>query len=98
MRRHVRIEYTLRPEVDVDAYKTAVAQFVRDIHTHAASSAYAVYQHEKDARRFTHLGAFDPEIVPTMQKQAWFETFTAQLRQSAVNGPDVQSVAPVAST
>ena len=98
MRRHVRIEYTLRPEVDIDAYKSAVGQFVRDIHSHHASHAYAVYQHETDARRFTHVGAFDAEIVPAMQKEAWFETFTARLRQSAVNGPDVQMVAPVAST
>jgi hypothetical protein len=95
MRRHVRIEYTLKPEVDVETYKTEAAAFASAIRAHHDGNAYTVYQHEKDPRRFTHLGSFEPQVVPAMQKEPWFESFTAHLRDSATNGPDVQMVSPL---
>ncbi len=95
MRRHVRIEYTLKPEVDLETYKTEAAAFASAIRAHHSTSAYTVYQHEKDPRRFTHVGSFEPDVSSTMQKEAWFGTYTARLRTLAQDGPDVQMVAPL---
>ena len=98
MRRHVRIEYTLKPEIDLATYKSEVGAFVSGMHADHASHTYAVYQHEKNERRFTHVGSFDAERVAAMQKQAFFEKFSAYLREAAIGGPDVQMVGPVATT
>ena len=98
MRRHVRIEYTLKPEIEIDAYKAEVGQFVAGIRADHAGHVYTVYQHEENARRFTHLGSFDADLVPAMQKQPFFQKFTAYLREAAIGGPDVQRVGPVVST
>jgi quinol monooxygenase YgiN len=98
MRKHVRIEYTIKPEIDLATYKAEVGKFVDGMHADDASHQYAVYQHEENERRFTHVGSFEAALVPAMQQQPFFQHFTGYLRQAAIGGPDVQRVGPVAST
>lgn len=98
-RKHIRLEYRLRPDVDVDAYLPEVMKFVASMRDHAASHDYTSYRDTKDPRHFVHVGHFDGgDVVEQMQTQDWFKSFTAHLRTLTVAPVEVTTLAQVAST
>jgi len=97
-RKHLRLEYRLRPDVDVEAYLPEVQKFVANMRDHDASHDYTSYRDVKDPRHFVHVGHFDAEVVERMQTQDWFKGFTAHLRTLVVAPPDVTMLAQVATT
>jgi quinol monooxygenase YgiN len=97
-RKHMRLEYRLRPDVDVEAYLPEVKKFVANMHDHDASHDYTSYRDAKDPRHFVHVGHFDADAVERMQTQDWFKGFTAYLRTVVVAPPDVTMLAEVATT
>jgi quinol monooxygenase YgiN len=97
-RKHMRLEYRLRPDVDVEAYLPEVKKFVANMRDHDATHDYTTYRDVKDPHHFVHVGHFDPEAVERMQTQDWFKGFTAHLRTLVVAPPDVTMLAQVATT
>ena len=97
-RKHMRLEYRLRPEVDVDTYLPEVTTFVTNMREHDASHDYTTYRDVKDPKHFVHVGHFDSDVVERMQTQDWFKSFTARLRTLTVNPPDVTMLSQVAAT
>ena len=45
-KQHVRVEYRLRPEVDLDQQKRDIGAFIAGIHAHRATSRYTSFQQE----------------------------------------------------
>jgi quinol monooxygenase YgiN len=97
-RKHFRLEYRLRPDVDVDAYLPDVKKFVANMRDHDASHDYTSYRDAKDPRHFVHVGHFDADAVERMQTEDWFKTFTAHLRTLTVAPPEATMLAQVATT
>lgn len=95
---HVRIEYTLRDDVDVDAVKAEIRAFVRAIGDHDPTARYTSFQDARADRHFVHIGQFDPDRVAELQRQPFFGAFTGFLRERCATGPAVTPLAPVAST
>ena len=97
-RRHVRIEYRIREDVDLDAYLRLATEFVGNIRALRATNHYTVYRSAKEPRHFVHVGHFDADAVPVLQAQPWFQAFTARQRELTVAPPDAVVLAEVAST
>lgn len=97
-KQHVRVEYRLRPEVDLDQQKRDIAAFVAGIHAHRATSRYTSFQDVKDPRHFVHVGMFDADAVPSLTQQEFFMTFTKLLRERCVTPPDATQLSVVATT
>lgn len=97
-RRHVRIEYRLRDDVDLDAFKQRVAEFVAGLRAHRADSVYTSYQATDDPRRFVHVGDFAADAVPSLQAEPFFRRFSAGMRELCAAGPEVIQLVAVAST
>jgi quinol monooxygenase YgiN len=97
--KHMRLEYRIRPDVDVEAvYLPLVTGFVASMRAHHASHDYTAYRDAKDPHHFVHVGHFDASVVPDMQAQAWFTTFTGRLRELTVAPPDVVMLGQIAAT
>ncbi len=96
--RFVRIEYTVRPDVDLDELTGAMAEFVASIRAHNAEHRYTSYQQSADHRSFVHIAELIEEEVPALQAEPFFSRFAAFLRQRCAKGPDVTELARVAST
>ncbi|HWM89015.1 MAG TPA: hypothetical protein VNO33_24355 [Kofleriaceae bacterium] len=94
----VRIEYAVRPDVDLDELTGAIGEFVAGIHAHDPGHRYTSYQLREDSRRFVHIGEFDAETLPGLQAEAFFGRFTAFLRERCAAGPEVTALTRVAST
>lgn len=97
-KQHVRVEYRLRPEVDLEQQKRDVAAFVAAIHAHRATSRYTSFQDLEDPRHFVHVGEFDADAVPSLTKQEFFLAFTQLLRERTVAPPEATRLAMVATT
>jgi hypothetical protein len=97
-RRVVRIEYRVRPDVDLDALKQDITGFVDGIRALRATSVYTSYQDVDDPRHFVHVGEFDTDAVPELQAQEFFKRFSARQKERCVVGPDATKLAMVAST
>jgi quinol monooxygenase YgiN len=97
-RKHLRLEYRIRPDVDVDAYLPEVKKFVANMRDHDASHDYTSYRDLKDPRHFVHIGHFDAAAVERIQTEAWFKNFTAYLRTLTVAAPDATMLSQVATT
>jgi len=98
MTQHLRLEYRLRDDVDPETYLPLVTEFVRNMKAHDASHDYTTYRDTKDPRHFVHVGHFSPDVVPAMQAQAWFKTFTTHMRTLTVAPPDATMLSQVATT
>lgn len=94
----VRIDYTLREGVELASVLAAISAFVAGIRAHHPEHRYTSYQHQKDPRRFTHIGELVEPALPDLQSQAFFTEFSAFLRDRCEAGPDVTWISPVAST
>jgi hypothetical protein len=95
--RSVRIEYTVRPDVDLDELTGAIAEFVAGIRAHNSEHRYTSYQQSEDHRSFVHIAELVEEVVPALQAEPFFSRFTSFLRQRCAKGPDVTELARVAS-
>jgi hypothetical protein len=98
MMKFVRIEYTIRSEVDLDELKRAIGEFVAGIGALHPGNRYTSFQHSKDSRRFIHVGEFVEEALPALQAAPFFTRFTTYLREQCATGPEVISLDQVAST
>jgi len=98
MTRYVRIEYTVRPDVDLEELAGAIGEFVAGIAAHHPEHRYTSYRHADDPRRYVHVGELVADVVPALQREPFFQRFTAYLRERCVTGPDVTPLQPVAST
>ncbi len=94
----VRIEYTIRPEVDLEELKQAIRGFVAGIGSLHPENRYTSFQYEKNPRRFVHVGEIVEEVVPVLQAATFFSRFTTYLREQCAIGPEVMNLSPVAST
>lgn len=97
-KQHVRVEYRLRPEVDLDQQKRDIEAFVAGIHAHRATSRYTSFQDMKDPRHFVHVGHFDVDAVSSLTQQEFFVTFTKLLRERSVTPPEATQLSVVATT
>ena len=95
--RNVRIDYTIREGVDLEAVKREIRAFVAGIQAHDPAHRYTSYQHADAPRRFTHVGALT-ERVADLQAQPFFGAFTAFIKERAEEGPVVTALGEVAST
>jgi len=96
--RFVRIEYTVRPDVDLEELTGAITEFVASIQAHNAENRYTSYQQSENRRSFVHIGELVEEALPALQAEPFFARFTSFLRERCAAGPDVTVLARVAST
>jgi quinol monooxygenase YgiN len=97
-RKHVRIEYRLKPEVDLDELHRELRTFVAAMHADSADHTYTSYQDVADPRHFVHVGDFDPDRIKPMQEQPFFQRWRAYLAPRCTSGPEATMLAPVVST
>src|SRR5258708_3307449 len=90
--KRVCIQYTIRPDVDLDELKHAIAAFVAGIGAHDPKHHYTSFQHTDDPRRFLHIGEFVEEALPSFQTEPFFIRFTTYLRERCAAGPEVSGL------
>jgi len=93
-----RIEYTVRPDVNLDELKGAIGEFVAEISALHPENRYTSFQHLKDPRRFVHVGEIVEDVVPTLQAAPFFKRFRTYLRERCAVGPESLELNQVAST
>jgi quinol monooxygenase YgiN len=98
MTRYIRVDYTVKPEVDLDNLKAGISEFVAGIRNHHPEHRYTSFQHPADPNRFTHIGELVEEAIPDLQKQPFFRHFTEYLPGQCSVGPEVTRLDRVAST
>ena len=98
MTKYIRIDYIVKPSVDLDELKTAIAEFVDGIRSHNPQHRYTSFQHPADLYRFIHIGEVVEEVLPDLQQQSFFQHFTGYLRERCSVGPEVTRLERVAST
>ncbi|HEV7557376.1 MAG TPA: hypothetical protein VGO00_18040 [Kofleriaceae bacterium] len=96
--KHVRIEYRVRPDADLDVVTGMIRDFVAGIANHDASHDYTSYQDVKDPRHFVHVATFQPAALTALQAQPFFQKFGKQLREHTVTDPEATFLTPFAST
>ena len=92
MTKHIRVDYSVRTEVNLGELKTAIGEFVAGIRRHHPEHRYTSFQHPADPFRFIHIGEVVEEVLPDLQKQSFFQHFTCSA------GPEVTRLDRVAST
>ena len=98
MTRYVRIDYTVKPNVDLEELRGEIAKFVAGFRAHHEQHRYTSLQHANDPRRFTHFGELVDEVNDDLPKQPFFLRFTGYLREKCSSGPEVCRLNCVAST
>ena len=98
MTKYIRVDYVVKPDVDLDELKVAIAEFVAGIHSHHPEHRYTSFQYPADPFRFLHIGEVVEEVLPDLQKQSFFHHFTGYLRERCSVGPEVTRLDRVAST
>jgi hypothetical protein len=98
MTKYFRVDYTVKPEVDLDELKAAIGKFVAGIRSHHPQHRYTSFQHPADPFRFIHIGEVVEEVIPDLQKQSFFRHFTEYVREQCSAGPEVTRLDRVAST
>jgi len=98
MTKYIRVDYTVKPDVDLDNLKAAITEFVAGIRSHHPEHRYTSFQHPADPNRFIHIGEVVEEVLPDLQKQPFFRHFTEYLPGQCSVGPEVTRLDRVAST
>jgi hypothetical protein len=98
MTKYIRVDYIVKPGVDLNELETAITEFVAGIRSHNPRHRYTSFQHPADRLRFIHIGELVEDVLPDLQKQSFFEHFTAYLRERCSVGPEVTRLDRVAST
>ncbi len=96
--RNIRVDYTVKPEVDLDNLEADIYEFVAGIRSHHQEHRYTSFQHPADPHRFIHIGELVEEALPDLQKQPFFRRFTEYLPGQCSAGPEVTRLDRVAST
>jgi quinol monooxygenase YgiN len=94
----IRIEYTIKPDVDLDEVRTAITTFVAAIANHHPEHRYTSFQSIKEPRSFTHLGELRDGAVDDLLTRPFFKEFSEFLRASCLSGPEAVRLTQVAST
>jgi len=97
MTRYLRIDYTIKPDVDLAEVKDAIGEFVRSIAAHHPDHRYTSFQYASDPRRFVHVGELVEDVVADFQATPFFRKFSKFLRESCATGPEVTLLSRVAS-
>ena len=87
MTKYIRIDYTVKADVDLDNLKAAITEFVAGIRSHHPEHRYASFQHPADPFRFIHIGEVVEEVIPDLQKQPFFGISRNICRDSAPPDP-----------
>ena len=87
MTKYIRVDYTVKPDVDLDEPKAAIAEFVADIRSHHPEHRYTSFQHPANPFRFIHIGEVVKEVLLDLQKQSFFQHFTAYSRLCSPSTP-----------
>lgn len=98
MTKYIRVDYTVKSDVDLEELKAAIAAFVAGIRSHHPEHRYTSFQHPADPFRFIHIGEVVEEVLPDLQKQSFFQHFTGYLRERCSAGPEATRLDRVAST
>jgi len=96
--KHICIQYTVHPDVDLDELKCEIAGFVAGIGAQDPNHRYISFQRTEDPRQFIHIGTFGGEALPSFQEEPFFKRFTTYLRERCAAGPEVSELDRVAST
>jgi hypothetical protein len=89
MTKYIRIDYVVKPDVDLDELKGAIADFVAGIRAHHPEHRYTSFQHPSAPLRFIHIGEVVQEVLTDLQKQPFFLRFTGYLKEQCSIGPDL---------
>src|SRR5258708_1667104 len=87
MTKYIRIDYVVKPDVDLDELKGAIVEFVAGIHAHHPEHRYTSFQHPSDPLRFIHIGEVVEEVLPDLQKQPFFLPFTVSFNTHSPHAP-----------
>jgi hypothetical protein len=98
MTKFIRVDYTVKADIDLDNLKAAITEFVAGIHSHHPEHRYTSFQHPADPNRFIHIGEVVEEVLPDLQRQPFFRRFTEYLPGQCSAGPEVTGLVRVAST
>jgi quinol monooxygenase YgiN len=98
MTRYIRVDYTVKPNVDLDNLKAAMTEFVAGIRSYHPEHRYTSFQHPADPNRFIHVGEVVEEVLPDLQRQPFFQRLTEYLPGQCSAGPEVTRLDRVAST
>ncbi len=98
MTKYIRVDYTVKPDVDFDNLKADIYEFVDGIRSHHPEHRYTSFQHPADPNRFIHIGELAEEALPDLQKQPFSLLFTEYLPGQCSVGPEVTRLDRVAST
>lgn len=98
MTRNLRIDYTIKPDVDLNAVKEAISEFIAGIASHHPDHRYTSFQYASEPRRFVHVGEIVEEVIEDFQAALFFRKFSRFLRGSCASGPHVTLLSRVAST
>jgi hypothetical protein len=98
MTKYIRVDYTVKPEVDLDDLKADIYEFVAGIRRHHPEHRYTSFQHPANPHRFIHIGEIVEEALSDLQKQLFFLHFTEYLPGQCSVGPEVSRLDRVAST
>jgi hypothetical protein len=83
---HVVLQYTVKPEVDVEEVKAGVRRFVGEIRASELRIGYRSMQ--LDERRFVHvITVDDAETQAALEAKPWFKDFGPWLRARCAEGP-----------
>jgi hypothetical protein len=97
MTRYVRIDYKIKPDVDLEEVKEAISEFVAGIASHHADHRYTSFQYASDPRQFVHVGEIVEEALEDLQATPFFRKFSQFLRERCAHGPEVMLLSRVAS-
>lgn len=98
MKRYVRIDYTVKPNVDLEELRGEIAKFVAGFRAHHQEHRYTSLQYANDPRRFTHFAELNDEVNDAIPKQPFFQRFTGYLGEKCSSGPEVIRLNCLAST
>jgi hypothetical protein len=98
MTRYVRIDYKIKPDVDLGEVKEAIREFVAGIASHHPNHRYTSFQYASDPRRFVHVGEIVEEVLEDFQATLFFRKFSQFLRERCADGPAVTLLSSIAST
>ncbi|KAA6462859.1 hypothetical protein DYQ86_05825 [Acidobacteria bacterium AB60] len=97
MTRYVRIDYAIKPDVDLGVVKDAITEFVAGIASHHPDHRYTSFQNASEPRRFVHVGELVEEVVDSFQAAPFFLKFSQFLREHCDTKPEVTFLSRVAS-
>jgi hypothetical protein len=98
MTKCVRVDYTVKPDVDLDNLRAAITEFVAGIRSHHTEHRYTSFQHPADRNRFIHIGEVVEEVLPDLQRQPFSWHFAEYLPRHCSVGPEVTRLERLAST